>query len=41
MNKILRKIFFEVTVISRMGVSTLKTKNIRPVVFEEILPNFP
>lgn len=40
MNKILRKIFFEVTVISKVGVSTLKTKSIRPIIFEELVPNF-
>jgi hypothetical protein len=40
MNKILRKIFYEITVISKMGVSTLKVKGIRPISFEELVPNF-
>jgi hypothetical protein len=40
MNKILRKVFFEVTSISKMGVSTLKTKGIKAVSFDELIPNF-
>lgn len=40
MNKILRKIFYEITVINKMGVSTLKVKGIRSISFEELIPNF-
>lgn len=40
MNKILRKIFYEITVINKMGVSTLKPKGIRSISFEELIPNF-
>lgn len=40
MNKILRKVFVEITNIEKLGVSTLKLKNIRPVAFEELVPNF-
>lgn len=40
MNKILRKIFYEMTIIGKLGVSTLKAKGIRPVLFEEFIPNF-
>lgn len=40
MNKILRKIFYEVTTISKMGVSSLKVKGIKAISFEELIPNF-
>lgn len=40
MNKILRRVFIEITVLGKMGVSTLKTKGIRPIAFEELVPNF-
>jgi hypothetical protein len=40
MNKILRKIFIEITVLGKTGVSTLKTKPIRPITFDDLLPNF-
>lgn len=40
MNKILRRVFIEITVLGKMGVSTLKTKGIRPISFEELIPNF-
>lgn len=40
MNKILRKIFYEITVINKMGISTLKAKGIRSISFEELIPNF-
>ena len=40
MNKVLRKIFLEITILGKMGVSTLKVKNIRPITFDDLIPNF-
>jgi hypothetical protein len=33
MNKILRRVFIEITVLGKMGVSTLKPKGIRAIAF--------
>lgn len=40
MNKVLRKVFLEITTLGKMGVSSIKTKPIRPVSFEDLIPNF-
>ena len=40
MNKVLRKIFLEITVLGKVGVSSPKTKNIKPITFDDLIPNF-
>ena len=40
MNKVLRKVFLEITVLGKVGVSSLKVKNIKPITFDDLIPNF-
>lgn len=40
MNKVLRKIFVEITVLGKVGVSSLKAKNIKSITFDDLIPNF-
>jgi len=40
MNKVLRKIFLEITTLGKMGVSSIKIKPIRAIAFEDLIPNF-
>ena len=36
----LRKIFVEITVLGKVGVSSLKAKNIKSITFDDLIPNF-